>query len=77
MKILALSGSLRRNSYNTAIVKTLQKLNKDVEVYTSLEQLALFNPDLDNHTLDEKGTIIDEELMVQLRILLSKMRKNV
>jgi len=49
MKILALSGSLRANSYNTAIVKALQKLDSNVEVYERLGELPLFNPDLDIH----------------------------
>ena len=53
MKILALAGSLRANSYNTAIVKTLQKFNSNVEIYEGLGELPLFNPDLDIHTLDE------------------------
>jgi NAD(P)H-dependent FMN reductase len=64
MKILALSGSLRSNSYNTAIVKALQKLDKDVEVYTGLVQLPLFNPDLDNHTLNEDNS---PNLVVEFR----------
>lgn len=50
MKILALSGSLRTNSYNTAIVKALQELDSDLEVYDGLGSLPLFNPDLDMHT---------------------------
>lgn len=53
MKILALSGSLRANSYNTSIVKHLQTLNKNVEVYDVLGKFPLFNPDLDIHTLEE------------------------
>ena len=56
MKILALSGSLRANSYNTAIVKTLQKLNSDVNVYEDLGTLPLFNPDLDIHSLEEDNS---------------------
>ncbi len=56
MKILALSGSLRANSYNTAIVKALQKLNSNVEVYEGLGKLPLFNPDLDIHTLEEDNS---------------------
>jgi len=56
MKILALSGSLRANSYNTAIVKALQKLNSNVEIYEGLGDLLLFNPDLDIHTLQEDNS---------------------
>ena len=56
MKTLALSGSIRANSYNRAIVKNLQKLNPDVEVYEELAQLPIFNPDLDIHTLEEDNS---------------------
>ena len=56
MKILALSGSLRANSYNTSLVKHLQTLNKHVEIYNALGKLPLFNPDLDVHTLDEDNS---------------------
>ena len=56
MKILALSGSLRTNSYNTAIVKALQHLNSNVEIYEDLGKLPLFNPDLDIHTVDEDNS---------------------
>jgi len=56
MKILALSGSLRANSYNTAIVKALQKLNSNVGIYDGLGDLPLFNPDLDIHTLGEDNS---------------------
>ena len=56
MKILALSGSLRANSYNTSIVKHLQTLNKHVEIYNGLGKLPLFNPDLDIHTLEEDNS---------------------
>ena len=52
MKILALSGSLGKNSYNTAIINAIKNLSNDeIEVYDGLGQLPLFNPDLDIHTL--------------------------
>ena len=56
MKILALSGSLRRNSYNRAILKTLHQLDNNVEIYENLGDLPLFNPDLDIHTLEEDNS---------------------
>jgi len=56
MKILALSGSLRTNSYNTAIIKALQRLDNNVEIYEDLGKLPLFNPDLDIHTLEEDNS---------------------
>jgi len=56
MKILAISGSLREASFNTAIIHTIKKLeNEDIQinVYSDLDKLPFFNPDLDIHTLDE------------------------
>jgi len=52
MKILALSGSLRKNSYNTSIIKFLASLSTDVEIYDGISQLPFFNPDIDNSTLE-------------------------
>ncbi|SBS32633.1 FMN-dependent NADPH-azoreductase [Marinomonas spartinae] len=49
MKILALSGSLRECSYNTAALKALGELSPDdviVEI-GEIKALPLFNPDLD------------------------------
>lgn len=50
MKLLAISGSLRRNSYNTAVLKALQQLaTGDIEIKLGdITQLPLFNPDLEN-----------------------------
>ena len=56
MKILALSGSLRTNSYNRAIIEALHQLDNDVEIYENLGKLPLFNPDLDIHTLEEDNS---------------------
>jgi len=49
INILAISGSLRQASYNTAALKALKKLapqNIDVNI-ASIGDLPLFNPDLD------------------------------
>jgi len=53
MKILALSGSLRKNSYNTSIIKFLASLSADVKIYDGISQLPFFNPDIDNSTLED------------------------
>ncbi len=48
INILALSGSLRKTSYNTAAIKALRKLAPDhvtVVVYSGIGELPLFNPD--------------------------------
>lgn len=47
IKILALSGSLRKNSYNTAAIKAMQVLepsNVEITIF-SIGDLPLFNPD--------------------------------
>jgi len=49
MKILALSGSLRAASYNTAMLEAMKKLAPEtieINVYKKLDNLPLFNPDL-------------------------------
>jgi chromate reductase, NAD(P)H dehydrogenase (quinone) len=50
LRILAISGSLRRLSSNTALVEAATALAPDgveVRIYTQLSELPLFNPDLD------------------------------
>src|SRR3954463_14085057 len=50
LRILAISGSLRRLSSNTALVSAATVLAPDdveVRIYTQLAELPLFNPDLD------------------------------
>ena len=50
MKILGLSGSLRRASLNSALLRAAQKLAEPpcvIHVYDSLGTLPLFNPDLE------------------------------
>ena len=50
MKILAISGSLRPSSSNTAILRALIELASDrmnISIYDGLGNLPYFNPDLD------------------------------
>lgn len=51
MKLLLLSGSLRKGSYSTAIVNTLARLAEG-SVVQDISVLPFFNPDLDKHTLE-------------------------
>ena len=47
--ILALSGSLRKGSYNTALIRALTKLapeGMDIVVFEGMGNMPLFNPDL-------------------------------
>ncbi len=56
MKVLAISGSLRKGSYNSAIVNSLKTLHPHVEIFKALEKLPPFNPDLDKHTLQSDAS---------------------
>lgn len=50
LRLLALSGSLRQRSYNTAALEALAVLvpaRVEVEVFRGLGELPLFNPDLE------------------------------
>ena len=50
MNILAISGSLRRTSSNTTLLRTAQLLAPDdmnITLYTGLGDLPHFNPDLE------------------------------
>jgi chromate reductase, NAD(P)H dehydrogenase (quinone) len=53
-KIFAIVGSTRRNSSNEAILKLIQRLyhsKADIEIYTELETLPHFNPDVENEAV--------------------------
>lgn len=55
-KIIAISGSIRKNSINTKILLEIQKLAKNyfvLEIY-DITTLPFFNPDLDNHNPPEQ-----------------------
>ena len=71
MQLLALSGSLRKASYNTAAIEALKMLApKDIEIIIGkIDELPLFNPDreaerisaveaLKSNLADAKGLII-------------------
>lgn len=52
-RVLAISGSLRRASSNSALVEAVQRLapgTVEVSIYRGLADLPLFNPDLDGET---------------------------
>lgn len=64
-RILALSGSLRRASSNTALLRACAALapaGVDISVYAGLGDLPLFNPDLEGR---EPASV--KELCTQLR----------
>ncbi|MEV6767352.1 NADPH-dependent FMN reductase [Nocardia sp. NPDC051030] len=50
LRVLALSGSLRADSYNTALLRAAQKFNPGgmtIDIYPSLGELPLYNQDLE------------------------------
>ena len=54
IRIVALSGSLRRASYNTAVVTALKQLapeNVDLMIYKGIGELPLFNPDIEGQAI--------------------------
>lgn len=54
IQLLAVSGSLRRESYNSAAIKAMGLMspeNVEVRVYNDLGNLPLFNPDLDSEAV--------------------------
>jgi chromate reductase len=65
MRILAISGSLRAASSNTAALKALALLAPaeiDVVLYNGLDQLPHFNPDLDNDRPPEPVIALREKV---------------
>ena len=54
MRILAISGSLRKDSYNTALLKAMKALapeHIDITLFDELGHIPLFNPDIDPNTV--------------------------
>ena len=62
MKILALSGSLRKSSYNTAALEALSQIapeGVEVFVFDGIRDLPLFNPDLEEENILAVGNLKD------------------
>ena len=51
MKLLLISGSLRQDSYNRAIIDYIHTIHPDSLVYDGLDSLPFYTPDLDIHDL--------------------------
>lgn len=60
IKLLALSGSLRSASYNTAAIEALKSLAPaNIEVVIgSIAQLPLFNPDLEGQNIPALNELV-------------------
>ena len=68
MEILAISGSVREKSYNTALLKAASKLspeNINISVFDTIQNIPIFDP------------VIEEDLFPkEVNNLLSKIRKS-
>lgn len=65
-KILAISGSTRKNSSNGAILNFIAEQYKevlDVEIFDKIDKLPHFNPDLDNE--NPPNEIVDFRNLIQ------------
>ncbi|TAN25207.1 MAG: NAD(P)H-dependent oxidoreductase [Actinomycetota bacterium] len=65
VKILALSGSSRRGSYNTALLQNAQQLapkNMSIEIYKGLDRLPFYSEDLDGTNLHPEARRLRAEI---------------
>ena len=56
LKVLAISGSVRSDSVNTALLETLKNVSSDnfiVEIYEHLAELPIFNQDLEGENIPD------------------------
>ena len=64
MKILAISGSLRKDSYNTALLKAMKALapeHIEITLFDELGQIPLFNPDIDPNIIALKNSLAEAD----------------
>lgn len=74
MKIVAICGSSRRESYNLAILKTIQNISKskaDVVIFNELDQIPIFNPDIEFSTHSDLLIKIRAELKSANALIIS------
>ena len=74
MRLLAISGSLRRSSSNTALVGAVARLAPEavaVSIYRGLAELPPFNPDLDDDRVPAAVTRFRDQLQACDAVLIS------
>ena len=74
MKILAFSGSLRKNSYNTALLKSAISIappNMDISLFQLTGEIPLFNPDVHEKSVSDSVLKFREAIMQSDAILIS------
>lgn len=63
IKILAISGSLRKHSYNSSVINALRYLapgHVDIVVFDGIGDIPLFNPDRENEDIPAVSHLRDE-----------------
>lgn len=73
-KIIAISGSLRKDSYNTVILLEVKKLVPDLEIIP-IDNLPLFNEDLEAHFPTE-ATALKQKIEAADGIIISTPEYN-
>ena len=74
VRVLAISGSLRRTSSDSALVEAAARLAPDtveVSIYRGLAELPPFNPDLDGDSAPEAVTRFRATLQASYAVLIS------
>ena len=73
LTILAIAGSLRAASLNTALLRAIARLAPapfDIRIYQGLGDLPLFNPDLDADSLPPVTGLRDAILAADVLLLI-------
>ena len=79
MRILAISGSLRRDSYNTALLREAAELapaGVELELYEGLELLPPYNEDLDGDRPPSEGARLREAIAAADGLLIATPEYN-
>jgi chromate reductase len=79
MRILAISGSLRRDSYNTALLREAAELapaGVELELYEGLELLPPYNEDLDGDRPPAEGARLREAIAAADGLLIATPEYN-
>jgi chromate reductase len=79
MRILAISGSLRRDSYNTALLREAAELapaGVELELYEGLELLPPYNEDVDGHRPPAEGARLREAIQAADGLLIATPEYN-
>ena len=79
MRILAISGSLRAASYNTALLRAAAELAPEdvtLELYEGLELLPHYNEDRDGHDVPPEARRLREEIAAADAVLIATPEYN-